>query len=107
MNVNGAGDNSDLPRNCTFTAADWRILAKHWYPVALARDVGASGLVSARLLDELLVVYRTGSGIVVANDLCPHRGVPLSLGTHDGTGVRCAYHGLHFADRGRCDHVPA
>jgi phenylpropionate dioxygenase-like ring-hydroxylating dioxygenase large terminal subunit len=107
MSVSGADHNSDLPRNCTFAAPDWRILAKHWYPVALARDVKASGVVSAKLLDEPLVVYRAANGSVVADDLCPHRGVPLSLGTHDGAGVRCAYHGLRFSDGGRCDHVPA
>ena len=58
MSVSGADHNSDLPRNCTFAAPDWRILAKHWYPVALARDLEASGVVSAKLLDEPLVVYR-------------------------------------------------
>src|SRR5262245_20030834 len=95
-----ADDGSDLPRNCTFLAPDWRILAKHWYPVALAREFEASGLVAAKLLDEPLVVYRSGEEVVVANDLCPHRGVPLSLGKHDGAGVRCAYHGLHFGAGG-------
>jgi len=102
-----APDSSDLPRGCTFEAADWRILAKHWYPVALQREVEASGMVAAKLLDEPLVVYRAGDEIVVASDICTHRGVPLSLGKHDGTGVRCAYHGLRFAAGGRCNHVPA
>ncbi len=31
----------DLPRDCTFEPEDWRILAKHWYPVALSRDLYA------------------------------------------------------------------
>jgi vanillate O-demethylase monooxygenase subunit len=96
----------DLPRGCTFLAPDWQILAQHWYPVALSREV-ETGPVGARLLDEPLVVYRAGGEIVVANDICPHRGVPLSIGKHDGTGVRCAYHGLRFVAGGVCDHVPA
>ena len=66
MSVSGADHNSDLPRNCTFAAPDWRILAKHWYPIALARDLDVTGLVSAKLLDEPLVVYRSRTGIVVA-----------------------------------------
>jgi phenylpropionate dioxygenase-like ring-hydroxylating dioxygenase large terminal subunit len=99
-------DTSDLPRNCTFEAPDWRILARHWYPVALVRDV-ETGPVAATLLDEMLVIYRAGGELVVANDLCPHRGVPLSLGKHDGTGIRCAYHGLRFGADGRCNHIPA
>jgi phenylpropionate dioxygenase-like ring-hydroxylating dioxygenase large terminal subunit len=98
---------SDLPRNCTFDPPDWRILAQHWYPVALMRDLEQNGLVAATLLDELLVIYRTGEEIVVANDLCPHRGVPLSLGKTDGVGVRCAYHGLRFAAGGKCDFIPS
>ena len=32
-----------LPRECTFAAADWEILARHWYPVARSRDVVAPG----------------------------------------------------------------
>jgi phenylpropionate dioxygenase-like ring-hydroxylating dioxygenase large terminal subunit len=99
-------DAADLPRNCTFEAADWRILARHWYPVALSREV-ETGPVAATILDEMLVIYRAGGGLVVANDLCPHRGVPLSLGKHDGTGIRCAYHGLRFGPDGRCNHIPA
>jgi phenylpropionate dioxygenase-like ring-hydroxylating dioxygenase large terminal subunit len=45
--------------------------------------------------------------VVVANDLCPHRGVPLSMGKYDGKGVACAYHGLRFGSDGRCNLIPA
>jgi len=95
-----------LPRNCTFEADDWAILARCWYPVALAREVGEKP-VGAVLLDETLVVYRAGGEIVVAQDLCPHRGVPLSLGSGDGKTIACAYHGFRFGAEGRCVHVPA
>jgi phenylpropionate dioxygenase-like ring-hydroxylating dioxygenase large terminal subunit len=96
-----------LPRNCTFDAADWQILARHWYPVALARDL-AERAVSTTLLDEPLIVYRAEDGsVVVANELCPHRGVPLSLGQYRNGTVICAYHGLRYGPAGRCVHVPA
>jgi phenylpropionate dioxygenase-like ring-hydroxylating dioxygenase large terminal subunit len=62
-----------LPRNCTFDAADWHILARHWYPVALVREL-ANAPLSSRLLDEPLVIYQANGKVVVANDLCPHRG---------------------------------
>jgi len=98
---------NDLPRNCSFDADDWCIMARCWFPVARVEDVGG-GPVSAVLLDKPLVVYKTASGIVVADDLCPHRGVPLSMGTQDGeAGIRCTYHGLRFGAGGKCDHVPA
>ncbi|MEV4627311.1 aromatic ring-hydroxylating dioxygenase subunit alpha [Micromonospora sp. NPDC049523] len=96
----------ELPRDCTFDPADWGILAAHWYPVALSRDVVAAP-VAATLLDEPLVVYRAGDTVVVANDICPHRGVPLSRGTGDGVTVACAYHGIRFGTGGRCVAVPA
>jgi len=96
----------DLPRNCTFDASDWDKMARHWYPVALSREV-TDGPVAAKLLDELLVVYRVDGQVVIANDLCPHRGVPLSMGKHDGRSLACAYHGLRFGAGGRCVMVPA
>jgi vanillate O-demethylase monooxygenase subunit len=96
----------DLPLNCTFDPDDWSKLACHWYPVAISREV-KDGPVAGKLLDQSLVIYRVGDEVVVANDLCPHRGVPLSMGTHDGTGVACAYHGLRFGAAGRCNRIPA
>jgi phenylpropionate dioxygenase-like ring-hydroxylating dioxygenase large terminal subunit len=96
----------DLPRACTFDAEDWVKLAHHWYPVALSRDV-APGPASAMLLDAPLVIYRVGAQTIVADDLCPHRGVPLSLGRHEQGGLVCAYHGLRFGESGRCNRIPA
>jgi phenylpropionate dioxygenase-like ring-hydroxylating dioxygenase large terminal subunit len=94
------------PAASTFDPSDWAILAAHWYPIARSRDV-VDQPVSATLLDEPLVVYRAGEEVVVANDICPHRGVPLSLGTGDADGVRCAYHGLKYGSAGACIDVPA
>jgi len=96
----------DLPRGCTFDADDWAILARHWYPIALARDLGDKP-VATRLLDEPLVIYRADGALVVGRDICPHRGVPLSLGEQTAGGVVCAYHGLRFGEGGKCNHVPA
>src|SRR3984957_17967597 len=95
-----------LPPNCTFDADDWMKLARHWYPIALSQEV-VDGPVSAKLLDALLVIYRVNGQVVVANDLCPHRGTPLSMGKHDGKGIACAYHGLRFGSDGRCNLIPA
>jgi vanillate O-demethylase monooxygenase subunit len=96
-----------LPRNCTFEAADWQILARHWYPVALVRDLEHKA-VPATLLDERLIVYRAADGqVVVAGDICPHRGVPLSLGRYADGAITCAYHGLRFGAEGRCLHIPS
>ena len=95
-----------LPRNMTFDVDDWTILARCWYPVALVRELGDQPL-GVTLLDAPLVVYRAGTDIVIADDLCPHRGVPLSMGRGDGQTVACAYHGFRFGGQGKCVRVPA
>jgi hypothetical protein len=69
-----------LPRNCTFTPSDWAALAAFWHPVAFSSDIGGPKPFAATLLDEKLVLYRSGGRVVAAKDICIHRGVPLSFG---------------------------
>ena len=70
-----------LPRYCTFSPTDWEALAPFWYPVAFSREVTTEKPYGTRLLDERLVLYRLEDGtVVVAQDLCLHRGAPLSMG---------------------------
>jgi phenylpropionate dioxygenase-like ring-hydroxylating dioxygenase large terminal subunit len=95
-----------LPRDCTFDPSDWEILARYWYPIAVARDI-TTAPAARTLLDEPLVVYRAGETVVVAGDICPHRGVPLSMGSGDGESIACAYHGIRFGKDGACVAVPA
>ncbi|WP_278374458.1 aromatic ring-hydroxylating dioxygenase subunit alpha [Sphingobium xenophagum] len=94
------------PRGCTYPDGDWEVLARRWFAVARAQDIGDKP-VGTRLLDVKLVVYRTEEGLHVARDLCPHRGVPLSMGWVEGNELVCAYHGLRFATDGRCTRIPA
>ncbi|THT99031.1 aromatic ring-hydroxylating dioxygenase subunit alpha [Lampropedia puyangensis] len=95
-----------LPPHCTFEAPDWLLLAQHWYPVALSQEI-TQAPTKATLLDEQLVLYRVHGEVVVARDVCPHRGVPLSMGSHDGQGLVCPYHGLRFGQQGQCNRIPA
>jgi len=94
------------PRDCSFTASDWAVLAPLWYPVAFAHDVATVPL-AVRLLDERLVVWRAGDRVVVSRDLCVHRGVPLSLGWVEGEDIVCRYHGLRFGPDGACRAIPS
>lgn len=97
-----------LPRNLTFDPDDWQIIARHWYPVALSSEV-TEGPLGVTLLDTPLVVYRFQGEVVVADNLCTHRGMMLSLGEdqRDGMGIKCPYHGLRFGAGGRCIAIPA
>ncbi len=95
-----------LPRGCTFAESDWRILANFWYPVALSRDV-TDQPVAAKLLDQRLVLWRTSDTLTCANDLCLHRGVPLSMGSLENGDLVCAYHGFRYDACGQCVKIPA
>ena len=94
------------PLDCTFDEGDWAILSQQWFPVAVADEV-RDAPVKARLLDMDLVVYRSGGTVVAARDLCPHRGMMLSLGWMAEGQLVCPYHGLHFDSAGRCSAIPS
>ena len=94
------------PAHCTFEPDDWLKLAAQWHPVARAMDIGGAP-VKAVLLDEQLVLYRINGEVVAARDVCPHRGVPLTLGFHDEQGIVCPYHGLRFGEGGKCNRIPS
>ena len=94
------------PRDCAFLPGDWEILSRYWFPVARSIDV-SSRPVGVRLLDLPLVVFRTPDGLHAARDLCPHRGVPLSMGWVEGEELVCRYHGLRYGPDGRCRRIPA
>lgn len=94
------------PAHCTFEPDDWLRLAQQWHPVARSSDI-TSAPSKAVLLDESLVIYRINNNVVVARDICPHRGVPLTLGFHDAEGIVCPYHGLRFGEDGKCNRIPS
>lgn len=86
----------------TFPAA----LRDYWHPVARSEDVGDKPF-AARLLDKRLVLYRSGDRVVAFEDLCIHRGTPLSLGWVEGEHLVCAYHGWAYGADGACVRIPS
>ena len=95
-----------LPRQCSFEASDWDVLAAFWHPVATSAELTDRPL-SARLLDARLVLWRTPDGVHAAKDLCMHRGGQLSLGTVRGELIVCPLHGFHYDGTGACQKIPA
>lgn len=78
-----------------------------WYVAAVSDEVG-QGLLARRLLNKPVLLYRRGSGEVVAmEDRCIHRAYPLSAGRRDGDRVICGYHGFAFDPDGCLAHVPS
>ncbi|AKG37626.1 aromatic ring-hydroxylating oxygenase subunit alpha [Paenibacillus durus] len=97
---------TQLPRDCTFTENDWHVLSKYWYPVAIASEI-ADKPVGVKLLDVKLVCYRSKGKVVIARDLCFHRGAPLSMGWVENDEIVCPYHGFRYNCEGACTAVPA
>lgn len=94
------------PRGCTFPESDWDALAPFWYPIAFSHELKDQPI-TATLLDQRLVIWRTSSGVSVANDICLHRGIPLSMGHVSDDYLVCKYHGFHYSESGQCVLVPA
>lgn len=89
-------------------------LRNAWYCIALSEEVAGTQLLARTILDEPVVLFRTGEGRVTAfEDRCCHRAAPLSLGYVTPHGLVCGYHGLTFDASGACvripgqDHIPA
>lgn len=79
-----------------------------WYRAQQGQKVGRHKLVKLTLLNTALVLGRDSRGRAFALlDACPHKGMPLSYGWHDGDTVQCSFHGWKFdAQTGRCQSVP-
>jgi phenylpropionate dioxygenase-like ring-hydroxylating dioxygenase large terminal subunit len=81
-------------------------LKKVWYVAAHAQELN-EGLVSRKICDQQIVMFRTSSGAIAAlEDRCPHRFVPLSMGKRIGDTLQCGYHGLSFDSSGACSDAP-
>ena len=79
-----------------------------WYRALQGQKVGRRKLVKLTLLNTALVLGRDSSGRAFAlRDACPHKGMPLSDGWHQGDTVQCSFHGWKFnVQTGGCQFVP-
>lgn len=82
-------------------------LRRFWQPIALSSQVDDLPF-ATKLLGEELVVFRTRAGkLGVLHKHCSHRGASLEFGLISDEGIRCGYHGWHYATDGRILDVPA
>ena len=81
--------------------------ANLWVPLCLASQVRGDRPFSLSLAGQRVVLFRDGQGKACAlRDVCPHRGVALSLGRVEAGQIACPFHGWRFDGAGRCQHVP-
>jgi phenylpropionate dioxygenase-like ring-hydroxylating dioxygenase large terminal subunit len=75
-------------------------LRRYWQPVAYEEDVTDLPL-KLRVMGEDLVLFRNGRGDYgLVEQRCSHRGASLEYGVISDEGIRCAYHGFHYAPDG-------
>jgi len=80
-----------------------------WYPALRSGELRVGKTKTALLLGIPLLMGRKKDGSIFAmKDLCPHRGIPLSVGWFDGETVMCKYHGWKFEPcSGQCKEIPS
>ena len=82
------------------------ILRNAWYAAAFSNEIAENQLLGRTLLNEPVVLWRTGGQAVALADRCTHRGVPLSLGRVVDGALQCGYHGVCFDANGACVKIP-
>ena len=82
------------------------LMRRFWQPVCLSEQLGQLPL-AIRILGEDLVAFRDHSGRVgVLERHCSHRGTSLEFGIITAQGIRCCYHGWHYAVDGTLLETP-
>lgn len=72
-------------------------LQEYWYPAALAKDVRRKRRVACVIAGNKIFLAYSGGKYFAVHDSCPHRQIPLSLGSLEFPGhVSCIYHGWVF-----------
>src|SRR5437762_3531795 len=79
-----------------------------WRAVTLSESIAPAKLLGVVCDGHELVLYRDAAGLPFAlEDRCPHRRVPLSLGSVKPSGLQCGYHGWTFdGGTGSCSAIP-
>ena len=77
-----------------------------WYVASWAHDLTTEPQAET-ILSENVVLWRGEDGKVrAAENVCPHRFLPLSQGRVQGNELQCGYHGLTFDGDGVCVDAP-
>ena len=80
-----------------------------WFPVANTSDLPYRHIFQGQLLGREYAIWRADDGnINIWENRCLHRGVRLSIGTNEGSELKCQYHGWRYANRtAGCTYIPA
>jgi phenylpropionate dioxygenase-like ring-hydroxylating dioxygenase large terminal subunit len=81
--------------------------ANQWTAIALSSELGGGKPLGLEIAGERIALFRDTQGKAHALiDICPHRGVALSLGKIIDGCITCPFHGWRFDGSGTCVKVP-
>jgi len=84
------------------------MIPNQWYAILESSEVRRDRPVGVTRMGEKLVAWRDSQGrVTVMRDLCPHRGVALSVGRVQGDRIVCPFHAFEYDPSGRCTAIPA
>jgi len=84
------------------------MIPNQWYAILTPREVKQGKPVGVTRMGEKLVLWRDEQGKVVCmRDICPHRGVALSIGKLVGGCIQCPFHGFQYDSSGQYVLIPA
>lgn len=82
-------------------------VSNEWHVVAASKSVDEGSVLSAQVLGQSLVIWRSEGQVLVWMDLCIHRGAKLSLGQIKDGCLECPYHGWRYDASAQCVKIPA
>ena len=104
------GGSDDEVRDPVFTGPGTlagRLMRSFWQPVRLSADLKAGEAAPLTVMSEQFTLYRGEDGTaVLMAPRCAHRLTVLSVGTVEGAGIRCMFHGWKYGPDGRCLEAP-
>jgi phenylpropionate dioxygenase-like ring-hydroxylating dioxygenase large terminal subunit len=78
----------------------------YWYAVAWAKELKPQQILPVKLWNQEIAIYRDCQNHLQAvENVCPHKGVSLHLGTVKDDAIVCPYHGWAFQS-GQCTDIP-
>jgi phthalate 4,5-dioxygenase oxygenase subunit len=85
------------------------VLRRYWCPAFLLADLPERDCapIGVTVLGQDFVAFRDSSGqLGFLDELCCHRGAPLSYGRVEEGGIRCLYHGWKYSTDGTILEAP-
>lgn len=78
-----------------------------WYVVAESKQIKIDQPYKVTVWDKNFVIWKSKEDIYHAlEDVCPHKGAALSIGTIHNDCIVCPYHGYEFSNTGNLTLVP-